>query len=186
MAINKKKGDTVDNEDVLPNNAGDAALITRRYSGLVGVWNNPNAGATSCTRIQSYAATARLPQYPTGVDSILKDAVVPTQGALVQASDVKSTQDILNQGADLVKDLTGNTSISKYTGPSACTSITAASVNNIINTLGSINEVLGGYDKYFSNSVCARSCQLNCQTACQTACQSCNTAQCHNQKCGAH
>ena len=185
MAINKNKGDTVDNGDVLPNNAGDAALITRRYSGLVGVWNNPNAGSTICTRRQSYSATQRAAQYPTGVDSILKDGVNPVDGALVKASDVTSTQDIVNQGADIVKNLTG-TQPTKYTGPSACTSITAASVNNIINTLGSINEVLGGYDTYFSNSVCARSCQLSCQTACQTSCQGCNVSQCHNQKCGAH
>ena len=57
----------------------------------------------------------------------------------------------------------------------------------ILRVLDKINAVLKLRDNWFDKSGrCSLSCQVQCQHGCQVSCQSCNTHQCHNQKCGMH
>jgi hypothetical protein len=60
-------------------------------------------------------------------------------------------------------------------------------LDQIQRVLDKINAVLKLRDGWFdSNGRCNLSCQVQCQHGCQVSCQSCNTHQCHNQKCGTH
>lgn len=187
-ARGKSTGDLINNSDTRANTDFDMLWATSKYNGLAAVWNNPNAGSTSCTRTQSYAATSRQAQYPSVTnyyDTAIPTVPTPSDGAIVYASDPAQAQKRANEGAATVSALHGK-AITTYAQVGADTVINKSAINNLIATLDNITNSMTAYDTYFSAGVCARSCQVSCQTACQGSCQGCNVSQCHNQKCGIH
>ena len=61
---NKNTGDLINNQDIRTD--GDIVGIdeAKRLTSIESIWNNPNAGSTSCGRQQTYSTTIRAVKYP--------------------------------------------------------------------------------------------------------------------------
>lgn len=208
MAINSKSpGTEINNQDIRTD--GDSVSINeaKRFTSIESIWNNPNAGSTSCGRRQSYVDSQKIIKYPDYVGQTGLDPNGPTGEPfrynyfVTQTPDPQSQQEITAANTNAAVSSTNNfksamsvyfnttemAAVASSTSVAAQADIRAVDINQLATQWASITSVLDTRNSWYDgNNLCARSCQVACQTACQTSCQGCNVSQCHNQKCGAH
>lgn len=201
----KTAGTIVGNEDIRAD--GDEVSISeaKRLTSIESIWNNPNAGSTSCGRRQTYSTTQRIIKYPnyvgqTGADPdgtgepfrynfLVTEAPNPAAGEEIKAWNVNTAVTATNKFINrLVSVGLGSGSTVPLGNVLAnINQIQVSDINQFATQWQNITSVLDTRNSWYDgNNLCARSCQVACQTACQTSCQGCNVSQCHNQKCGAH
>lgn len=207
----KTKDNLVGNDDIRSDGDSLAADESRRLTSIESIWNNPNAGSTSCNRQQSYPTSQRRLKYPDYVNAttanpdgtgeryryrfFLAETPNPQQGQIIKSWNVNTAVVATNKFLEKLVSLglgsgsalpSGNV----YPQPGSETTfslIQRSDINQLATQWSAITSVLDTRNIWYDgNNLCARSCQVACQTACQTSCQGCNTSQCHNQKCGAH
>lgn len=188
MATSKKTGDQINHADWNPNLKTDALTVQQRYAALSNIWNNPNAGSTTCGRQQTYADTEKQNKFQSVVDPFDNSGVIaPAAGTTIYANNINKAAAVIDVQATSANSLTSSAIAKTGVSVTAGTTIDHLHVNNMITTIINIIARYDAYNSYWdANNLCQRSCQVACQTACQTSCQGCNTSQCHNQKCGAH
>ena len=205
MAIgNKNTGDQIGNNDIRTDNDLVASNEAKRLTSIESIWSNPNAGSTACTRQQTYAAGDRIIKYPnyvgqttnapTGTGEAYRHhewplVANPGGGDVIEAEHTAGATYITNRFVDKIGTVFGLTPEAGYYDATFAIKgqvIPKEDVNRLREQWASITSALDTVNSWYSNNLCARSCQVSCQTACQTSCQGCNAGQCHNQKCGAH
>ena len=205
MAIgNKNTGDQIGNDDIRTDNDLVASNEAKRLTSIESIWSNPNAGSTACGRTQTYPAGDRIIKYPnyvgqttnapTGTGEAYRHhewstVANPGGGDVIEAEHTAGATYITNRFVDKLGTVFGLTPEPGYYDTTFAIKgevIPKEDVNRLREQWASITTALDIKDSWYSNNLCARSCQVSCQTACQTSCQGCNAGQCHNQKCGAH
>ena len=206
----KTVGTIIGNEDIRADGDGPAISEAKRLTSIETIWNNPNAGSTSCGRQQSYSTTQRAVKYPNYVGGtpgnptgtgeafrynfLVNEAPNPASGEIIKSWNTNAAVVATNKFLDKLVSLglgsgaaipSGN--VFPAPGVPVFAQVQASDVSQLAVQWSAITAVLDTRNVWYDgNNLCARSCQVACQTACQTSCQGCNTSQCHNQKCGSH
>jgi hypothetical protein len=212
MSITNKTAGTslIGNEDIRRDGDEVATNEAKRLTSIESIWNNPNAGSTSCGRQQTYSTAERIVKYPNYVEQtgatptgtgeafrynfLVNETPNPASGDIVKSWNTNAAVVATNKFLDKLIDLGLGSGSAVYSsnvfpapGVPTFSRVQAIDVNQLSTQWSAITAVLNTRnDWYDGNNLCARSCQVACQTACQTSCQGCNTSQCHNQKCGSH
>lgn len=200
----KTKNNTVGNDDIRTDGDDVSRNEAKRLTSIESIWNNPNAGITSCTRQQSYPTGQRRLKYPDYVNAttnnpvgtgesfrysfLVRETPNPSRGDLIKEWDfntaVVATNKFMAKCASLGLDTSAGENSSNVI---VQTVIKTDDIDPLAAQWSAITSILNQRNSWYDgNNLCARSCQVACQTACQTSCQGCNTSQCHNQKCGSH
>lgn len=209
----KTTNNTVGNEDIRADGDGVSISEAKRLTSIESIWNNPNAGSTSCGRQQAYSTAERIVKYPNYVRAttanptgtgetfrynfLVTEAPNPAKGDIVKSWDVNTAVVATNKFLEKLVSLglgSGSALPSGNVWPqppgrdqTIYSLIQRSDINQLAVQWTAITSVLDTRNSWYDgNNLCARSCQVACQTACQTSCQGCNVSQCHNQKCGAH
>lgn len=199
----KTTSNTVGNDDIRTDGDAVATQEAKRLTSIESIWNNPNAGITSCNRQQSYPTGQRRLKYPEYVNAttnnptgtgevyrynfLVREARDPSRGDRISNGDVNSAVTATNKFRTRATTVGLGLAGTDLTGVSPGAIIKKLDVNQFITQWSAITSLLDAKNVWYDgNNLCARSCQVACQTACQTSCQGCNVSQCHNQKCGVH